>query len=572
MTQPAWRETVSERNATAPMGGGGAPGTSEVIVATEALASAIPGLTDGQQVFIKSHRSWWRFNANSPAPLVAHVVIASASAGASPRLLRTAYAAPEWRESITDVYIDPANVTGIANDENQAIFSAPQAGNARQPLRTWQELSRRWGRRNTINTGDLVNLTFTVHVLSFEPGASAGQDPWDLDWVSFVDTYPRIVGEASAIVLGPVALTAFTAQNPSVPAPGGTAAQIQIGVTVWGPFVGKRIRRVSDGSIAYVIKALAGAGQARISNPALQNEASFFLNPTAVVWAAGDVVVVENLTDVNAGHTHFGFAGSALGFYGQVNLLDLNTMNVSGGDVPWDPNTEDYMTVCSYQSTSDRPVTGRSNIYFNNCGIRNSVAGSLGENTGAVFAGGAILPFLNGGGGIVSVVGPADMNVIAGPLDYHVYVQGGGVLFRGPISSAAFSVWDAAVSAIYNPGAHAVSVGGPANLNAMASQLALRSSNPVFGSGSAGKGARMASGSKISAYQTLPNVTGAAGDLQLADSVIGMWGDFATGTYQPPGGIALTWAAVAAPAGVAGFGGSAHNHDQDAHVNKASAT
>lgn len=566
MTQPAWRESLSERNVSTPQGGGGAPGTSEVIVANEAAASAVVGLLDGQQVFIRSHRSWWRFNANSTAPLVAHVVIASASAGASPRLLRTAYAAPEWRESITDVYIDPGNVTGIASDENRAIFDAPQVGAARLPLLTWQELSRRWGRRNTINTGDLVNLTFQVHVLSGRP-IGAGGDPADLDWVNFVDTYPRILGESATAVLGPIALTVFTAQNPAVPAPGGTPCSIQIGATVWGPFIGKRIRRVSDGSVAYILKDL-GAGVARISQPQITNEALFFFTPTNVAWAAGNSVVVEDLPDVNIQHFTQGFEGSAFGFLGQTNIADLNLTN-EGGTVPWIPAVDDANNLVVYQSTSDRPVSGQGSVAYNGCGIRSGAQFVQGM---CMIFGGAILPGMNASFPVFVISSGSERDEGIGALDFFTYIQGGGVIAVDVTTAATFSVWDAIVHAAFNPGGHALCVGGGPNQGARACALALRSGNPIFGSGSVGKGCRIASGSKIPAYVALPNITGATGQVQLADSVIGVWGDFVTGTYQPPGGIALTWAAIAAAAGVAGFGGSAHNHNQDAHINLASAT
>jgi hypothetical protein len=496
-----------------PSTGGGAPGTAEVIVANEAAASAIAGLVDGQQVFVKSHRSWWRFNSNSPAPIVPHVAIASASPGPSPRLLRTAYAAPEWRESITDVYIDPANTTGIANDENHAIFSAPQVGNARQPLLTWQELFRRWGHKNLINTGDLVNLTFQIHVLSSEPGGSAASDPWDIDFVSFIDTYPRLIGEAAVTTLGPIALTAFTAQNPAVPAPGGTPCSIQIGATVWGPFIGKRIRRVSDGSVAYILKDLGG-GVARISQPQLTNEATFAASPTNVNWAAGNNVVVENLTDVNAGRFHFGFVSSAFGFAGQFNFLDVNFMNVSGSDQEISLYVEDNNSVAvAYQCTFARTLDMDQSVIANGCGSRSPLLSrSLGY--GAWFGGAVIAPAFPIGG---FLAGRSKQFFLFGQLDFFAYSQGGCISFATPCTAGVFSVWDAPVQVQDNPGGHAVLVGGAPNTSASSCELAIRSSNIVFGSGSAGRGVRVGPGSKVSQYLVLPNVTGAGGDFQLAD-------------------------------------------------------
>lgn len=550
-----------------PPGAGGAPGTGDVIVATEASASAVAGLIDGQGVFILSHRSWWRSDPSFAGALVAHVAIARAGGGA---LLRSPYADPSWREAITDIYIDPGNVTGIANDENKAIFDAPQVGAARLPLLTWQELFRRWGTGNVVRTGDLVNLTVQIHVLSSTPGVGAGNDPASFDFIAGVDTFLRVIGEAPTTLLGPSALGAFTAQNPAVPAPGGTAPTITIGATVWGPFIGKRIRRTSDGSVAVILRDLGG-GTARISQPQLTNEALFAVSPTNVVWAAADVVVVEDLTEVNLGaHFRYSFEGSAFGFGGQVNFLDIDVMNASGSDFQWAPQVGENALIVAYQCGFDRTANQDSSLALNSCAHRTFYFGQMGQGQGAMY-GGAILPPV--GFPIAAEITRASGQFFNfGVLDFFTYCQGGAVITRGSTTCGTFSIWDATVLAALNPGGHALLVGGGPNLGAGASALALRSGNPIFGSGSVGKGCRVAAGSEISAYQTLPNITGATGDFQLGDSVIGAWGDFVTGVYQPPGGIALTWAALIAAAGVAGFGGSAHNPIQDAHVNDGAAT
>lgn len=552
-----------------PPSAGGAPGTGDVIVATEAIASAVAGLIDGQGVFILSHRSWWRSDPSFAGALVAHVAIARAGGGA---LLRSPYADPSWRQGITDVYIDPSNVTGVANDQNKAIFTAPQVGAARAPLLTWQELFRRWGHRNVIATGDLVNLTFQIHVLSNEPPASAANDPIDLDFVCSEDTFPRLLGEANVVLLAGVldAVGGFTAQNPAVPAPGGTAAQIKVGAQVWAAFLGKRIRRTTDGSVAYILKDL-GAGSARISQPQLTNEALFFISPTNVVWANGDPFVVEDLATINAGqHWRIGFEGSALGFGGQMNLANVQILDVSLADLPFTPAMDDFLTIVSYQTVSARALGLNTAIVYNGCGCTDFVGNTALDGKGHYWGGAIVIPAPVSP--FASISGSGETIGGFGVLDFFTCVQGACVLARGVSVCGTFSVWDAPINATINPGGHGLLVGGGPNVGAAGALLALRSGTPVFGTGAAGKGCRAASGSKVSAYQTLPNIAGTTGDLQLADSVLGQWGDFATGTYQPPSGIALTWAALTAAAGVAGFGGSAHNIAQDAHVNKAAAT
>lgn len=557
-----------ERIVSGAAGGGGAPGVGEVIVPNEAAASALVGLTTGQTVFVLSEMARYRFDANSPLALRANEVLASASAGASPRLIRTSYSDPKWRLGISHVYIDPSNVTGVASNENQAIFDAPQAGAARAPLLTWQEFYRRWGNGETIRTNDLVNFTVTVHVISSQPAASAPANPGTIDAVMGVDTFLRVVGEAPTTVLGPVVLAAFTAQNPAVPAPGGTPCSINVVAQVWAAFLGKRIRRTSDGSVATVLADLGG-GTARISQPQLTNEAIFALTPTNVNWAIGDNVVVEDLTTINPGDDwQIDDEGSpTFGLASQANVLDCAIMNPGAGLFPFTPRANNGTPWVFYQCGFDRSFSQSGASVLNGCSLR-STYGGAGAGKGGIY-GGAIRP----AGGIVEVFGASEALFNFGAIDFFTYIQGSGVLFRGGSCVAgAFSVWDAPVQANFNPGGHGVMVGGQPNLSAGGAVLALRSANPIFGTGSVGKGMRVAPGSRLSQYGALPNIAGAMGDLQLADSVVGWAWNPALALYQPAGGLALTWANVALALGLGGFGGSAHEPAKDAHVNQAAAT
>jgi hypothetical protein len=279
-------------------------------------------------------------------------------------------------------------------------------------------------------------------------------------------------------------------------------------------------------------------------------------------------VVVEDLPDFNPQHFVSGFMGSNFGFQGQTNIADLNITN-EGNTAAWTPDIEDDNELVVYQSTSDRPLSGRGIVIYNGCGER---SGASTSTSGGAFFGGAILPGMNGSFLCILLDSPTDPFFGFGILDYFIYVQGGGVILGNAMTVAAFSIWDAALDGNFNPAGHGLCIGGGPNVGARPGLVSLRSSNTIFGSGNTGLGCRVGSGSKIASYSAIPNITGALGQLSLADSLIGMWGDFATGTYQPPGGIPLTWAAIVAPVGVAGFGGSAHNHDQDAHINKGSAS
>lgn len=572
-----WRERVEELlyRASALATSAAAAATSNFagpVVPNEAAASALTTLVEGQLVRVLSTMDIYRFEANSSVPLSAHVVLASASPGASPRLFRTLVCDPVWRSGITDVYIDPSNVTGVANDENQAIFRAPQVGSARQPLLTWQELYRRWGRGNVITTGDLVNLTFQIHVLSSSPAATAAQDPCIMDFVCGVDTFPRMLGEGSTTVFGPIALTAATAANPAVPSPGGSAATIQVGATVWTPFVGKRIRRVSDGSIAYVLKDLGG-GVARISIPALTNEPLFSGVPTSVAWSPGDTIVVEDLVNVHMGTVwSVAMEGSASGFLGIMNVANINIMRSnSSGDSPFTPSSTDpKYSFVFYQSTSDRGISLDSNFNGNNCAIRNNaLLGQFLSSRGA-FYGGAIINTSDVGGFAFVELGGVSANQITGAFDYSVQVQGGTIIVRGVSTIGSCAVWDTPITS-NNPGGHAVLVGG-SNSTAGAGFLSLQNSTPIWGTGAAGRGLRVQAGSKISQYRTLPNITGTTGDFQLANSTSAWFYQASVAAYGPPTGpIACSWANLAA-AQPGGFGGSAHEPGQDSHINKEATT
>lgn len=538
------------------------------IVATEALASAFAGLPDGEQIMVLSERSIWSSDPTDVRPftaLDANKRIPRAGGGS---LTRTTYADPKWRYGITDVYIDPSNVTGIASNENKGIHTSPQVGDARAPLLTWQELFRRWGNGNTIFTGDLVGLSFQVHILSDEPAISAALDPATQGYITGTDTFPRYLGEANVVVLAGNLDGAggFTAQNPAVPAPGGAAAQIKVGATVWGPFIGKRIRFTATGAVATILKDL-GAGSARVSQPQITNEPLFFVAPTNANPANGAAFVVEDLVTVNTGnYWTIGGEGSAFGFGQQVNVADINVMTTNpAGDFPFAPQTDGTRsTYVFYQCSSDRSQAQDAPVIHNGCTLRSSYF-TLGNLGAGAYFGGAIIP--GAAGGIVVVTGN-DNDVFGGAIDFNTYVQGVGVMFRGGSSCGIFSCWDAAINANINPGGHGVLIGGDPNLSAEPAQVSIRN-GPIFGTGAVGKGLRVAASSRAN-YRVLPNITGTTGDLQLGDSAVAWWWNPATAVYNPVGaGSALSWANLTAPAL---FNGGAHEPHLDAHINIGAAT
>lgn len=546
-----------------PSGGGGASGSALVIVASEAAASLVPGLAQGQLVEVLSEGSIWFSDPASTIALKANEVIVRAGGG---RLIRTEWVNPRWTQSITDVYIDPQNVTGLASNEAQGIYTSVPAVPA--PLLTWSELRRRWGRKSTISTGDLVNLTFQIHVLSsIDP---AGEDFVDLDFVADTETFPRLLGEANTVLLAGNldAVGGFTAQNPAVPAPGGTPCSIAVGATVWGPFLGKRIRFTATGAVATILKDLGG-GAARISQPQTTNEAFFAILPTNVNPAAGAAFVVEDLALVRMSQDfEFSSVGSALFGATQMNVADVQWIAAPGvpGAGSVDPKIGRANTfLVFYQCVSDAIVPLGSSAIWNGCTAR-GIVGFPGTNQLGAWFGGAT--FATGGFGVLVSGTPQNLFAV-GQIDFSAYIQDTHVTCRDVTALGALSVWDAVVSAP-NPGGHAILIAGVSSERG-AGFVSLRGAVPIFGTGSAGVGMRLGADGNVD-YTTLPNITGAGGDVLFANSLVAFWFDPATGLYQPPAGIAPTWANIAAPAGPVGFGGQAHLPSQNARIYPASAT
>jgi hypothetical protein len=502
-----------------------------VIVANEAEASSLTGLGSGKKIFILTHRSIWVSDPSSTAPLKANEVIARAGGG---RLLRTTYSDPSWRTEITDIYIDDV----MGNGENQGFYAAPSGSPA---YITGAEFSRRWGRHNTVGVSTFfINL----HI------ADASEIP-SFDCVLAPDTFPRIIGEKTTVVLGPIALTAFTAQNPSTPAPGGTPCSIQVGATVWTPYLRKRIRRVSDGSVACVLKNIGG-GVARISQPGLTHEDSFDVNPTAVNWSPGDIVVVEDLVPLTLGHVAWGHETTTLAFESAVNVLDVTLRN---GDVPFRPVVEDgFSFMVVYQSVVECGIDLNARIGWNNCIATKGIFGNSSGCEG-FFYGGAVIP---APGGPTFNVLTGEGGSLAVQLDYFTYFQGCCLISNSASVYGGFSVWDAPIVAGVNVGGHGFLNGGaPGNAMFAAAVASQKGNGIIFGSGNAGRGYRGGAGTSF-VYTMRPNITGADGDLMLGDSTVAWWWDPTAGGYKPAGaGIALSWAAIAA-ATPGGFGGHAH--------------
>lgn len=501
-------------------GGGGVPGTSFAgpIVANEAAATAVPAalLPDGEQVFILSHRSIWTSDPNDARPIVVGPTspdnnqrIARNGGGS---LNRTLYSDPNWRIGITDIYIDPNNVTGVASNENRAIFYTPQAGNARQPLLTWAELRRRIGAMLYMTTGDTVNFNVNIHVIS-DISVFNITDTSELEIYAGLQTFPVVTGEANTIYINSVldGVGGFTPQNPTA-ALGGQACQIKVGATVWAPYIGFQVFFPATGAVATILKDLGG-GSARISQPVITNKASNSLTPTAVNPANGTAVQVILWCAFNPGAWKFRFAGTtnqAIGFFKTQNLTIIaNTQN----DL-WAPENEtgsNYPIVEFYECRTLRVLLNGNNVAWSGCQIAAGYQAAHNEVGGGVYGCG-VVPLDNRPH--IYVTGKSTHQLNRGVFDFDSYFQDCFVIVDGACQLGAFSIWDSPATG-NNPNGHALLVGQSINQRVPA-LLALTGGTGVFGNGALGNGMQVSAGSTC-VYETLPNIFGATGQFALGD-------------------------------------------------------
>lgn len=563
--------TVGSGNVTASLatyttvasGSGG--GGSQIIVADQATASALTGLADGTCVFTLTQRAIWTFEKNSTLPLDTGRCLASASGG---RLLRTTYSDPIWRYQITDVYVDPTNASGVANDENQAFFGSPQVGVARQPLLTWSEFYLRTRSSNLWTSGDAVNGLWNIHVLSDIDIFASPQTKQisSIDFLADVDTFPFIEGTQTAIYVNTTLDNpgGFIAQNPASPTPGGTACQIKVTAQVWAPYVGYKVLFPGTGAVATLLKDLGG-GVARISQPVLLDTtpAAGNTGPTATNPADGDVVQIVIDTFINPGFWRSRFSGTSSnmsGLFATSNVsiyLDsqstLWTVDNAGSQAA-------FGIVGFYGVATQRVILHGANVIWNGCQFTGGYQSIYGEIGGAIWGCGMV-PLDNRNHIFLS--GKADHAANRGVLDYDTYLQNCGVIAMGPLQLGRFSVWDAIITGD-NSNGDAVSIGQginervPSNTSFTASGVGI-----VWGSGSIGFGVHLQSNSTLS-YEVTPNITGTEGDFAVGDGGVGVAWDpvllaYTTNRY-------CTWPNLAALVAVGGFSGNAHNLQQNAHV------
>jgi hypothetical protein len=538
-------------------GPGGGTSFAGPIVANE-LAMRVLDVPDGQQVFVLSHRSIWTKRIGIPGtigvpPLSPNEVVAANDG--SGVFTRTQYSDPALRIGVNDIWIDPANPN--ASDENSGLTAS-------LPLKTGRELYRRWGWGSNPEVGPNVATSpdgfLTIHVVS----AILSPDSLSIVLTMSKDGNIRIKGTPVTTRTGSLT-AATTAMNPA------TNTRLRLTDGGGSPFtaadLGKR-GRFTNGPAAggtFLPQVLVAAGVVDCTACQTTNEPGFSIVATTVTPANGNAYVIEQLTQVNFGEIDI-YQGDQPTFgIGFLNFVDVELPTQAAAN-PLVLSTGDSIEVNFYGCLINRildlskaGLSDFSGLIFIACYFLQGV-NTAETTTSVLFSGGGAFR-----GALTTVPIFTTATSLQNAFDQNFVSEGIPLLLIGDANVADCAVFNAVVNGSFNPGGHGFLVGGSTMFQSARSRVRFRGT--AWGAGNAGVGVRVASGAKaIGAPQV---VTGTGGDFALANQV-GAGGacvfwNRATSTYLPVGGQALTWALLTAAKAAPGYGGGAHELDQDAH-------
>ena len=327
-------------------------------------------------------------------------VLASSTGGApgTPAYNPTWYAA-------ANIYVDPANSTGLASDANAGT-------SAITPLLTFGQIVQRWG-----SSSPQLAVSTTIHQMSSQ---GAG-DPVILSPIMSAGTNFALVGTtvAAGAPFSPGSVTPKVRGNP------GTL--LQLTAMPAGSAAGQLVQNVTKNSYAFIDSMAAAV--ATMTQP-LAASGLFTIDPTQVyaeddTWAAGDTyqrltLPTTNLKifDVSGGDSTAGYT-APIGWLQTVHVVDVSGV---GGNSVFAPRLVDgnNMTISScqidpqlYFDCSDGPYSG-------------FVAGSWVPNgsylRAAIMMGGAANTTLNANGILLEDLASVDGDAI---LHGPVVIKGG---------------------------------------------------------------------------------------------------------------------------------------------------
>lgn len=562
-------------------GGGGIGGTpfTGPIVANEAAAAAFPLSdvpNDVAQIFVLSHRSIWTkrngvAGTQGVPPLAPHEVIA-VTAGPAGVLCRTMYSDPALRVGINDIFIDPANV--LANDENDGLTAGT-------PLKTGQELFRRWGWGAPVIVGpNLVTSPdgfTTVHIQS----DLVSPDQLEMNVIVATNGSMRFRGNTPTLIHAGVLTDAVTAMNRAAPL-GGTRLTLRDNTLVnWAiaETANRRVRMVNGtagptgahngGTFQPQTDSLVAPGGVQCSACQATNEPGFSTTPITLTPTVGDTYNIEALTKCNFGFFQVQQQNNANfgGFQSFINFVDLNFpaagpqlwAPINGGSVFSSAQLNFYQ--CTFDRTIDLTQAGTFNLvacYFFAVGVQNYSS--------------AEPSVLNGGG--MNGVAPGFGSIFWNARNTGATIDGDFVANNSVVSLASdtnvrnFASWNGHALAGVNTAGHGVVVG-------LLGVGGIRGRTVFHGTlwGNSNGGVGLLIGAACKGLGAPQNITGTQGDGKLANnaSVGGnnVYWQAASGLFVGATGAAgvasdFTWALVTAAKAAPGYGGSVHFPDQDA--------
>ncbi|HTQ46663.1 MAG TPA: hypothetical protein VMI75_28110 [Polyangiaceae bacterium] len=538
--------------------------TTPVALANIAALTGLAGY-DGALAYVQSVECPWRYVAAGTSFTVDHITVEATADGGATRWVREAYSSPKWRAKITDVYID--SVAG--NDENQGIYTSTPGTPA--PLKTWQELSRRWGSTDPVTGNGTYGVEIQVHIKN----AITAPDYIDRLWLLGPDTWIRVLGENTATLHSGTldGSTGFTAWVPSA-ASGGTPNIIKdsTGSLSWAPYIGKLVYFPRVNSYAVILKDL-GSGRARISVPQFGDEANFNTAPSNVFPSNSDTYQIVDPVHVSVGLIEGKTIINGASVFGPIRALNFSAITFVP-DTTADASAKEFRVyddqfeaIAFYQCVvlglvfNSNTVGGQ--VAYVNC----SLGGVEWQNFGDHASGGG---FCVSGGAIVDPNGALTVAICSGRgagdiggFDYYVHVQGASIYCTAHADLRSVAVFDAVTVTSLNPNGDAIVVGQSTHEGWFGGlTISDRGGIPIFGNGNAGVGIALSTNAMVT-YETLPNITGSGGDFRLGDTGAARYFDETLGAYSA--GKSTTWANLTASQ-PSGFGGHAHNPSENAHL------
>jgi hypothetical protein len=420
-------------------------------------------------------------------------------------------------------FIDPQNVSGLANDGNSGAT-------ALLPLLTTRQFFRR-------SQGTILSGAYTVTYLSgYASSGAAGADPFVLD--AYVDGCALdILGPATTVVRSGT-ISAVTAINAVVAGGDGGLKITDGGVASWTADVGRRLIITNGARIGDV----SWVGRDRTGGVALVGTFTTTpANPFAfaeVTPQVGDTYNVETLATIQVGV----LSAKSITKANQsvIRFKNLNVSTAGLGPILSFDNGVNYEF--AYSIVGSWKLSGGGYVALINCNDTGSAVGAAMVTKYAGFVSGGVT---ESSGGFLSL--NANHLIVGGGL---LVQQGSGLIVGGSSLTGNGGV------AVYNAGSPGIRL--------YRGSWAEFAGVPYGASNSSGLSLQAGAKAAIVSGTAVPTITGSGGDFLMGGSFTARAFNETTGIYTAA--IASTWANFATSVAGGGFGGNAHNVTLDSHL------